>query len=87
MYVLYLFEHKLNVYTCYHTDIISEKKGRCTGRAVFTPTQKNWLEYYFQIEKYITKQNRIALASSLGLTDLQVRINLAISITYTRILV
>lgn len=48
------------------------KKEKCTGRAVFTVTQKNWLEYYFQMEKYITKQNRKILASSLGLTDLQV---------------
>lgn len=54
-------------------DCSVKKKERCTsGRAVFTLAQKNWLEYYFQVEKYITKQNRKELASSLGLTDLQV---------------
>ncbi|XP_015367185.1 PREDICTED: homeobox protein H2.0-like [Diuraphis noxia] len=52
----------------------NKKKEKCTGRAVFTVTQKNWLEYYFQMEKYITKQNRKILASSLGLTDLQVKV-------------
>ncbi|CAI6345097.1 unnamed protein product [Macrosiphum euphorbiae] len=56
------------------SDRSTNKKGKCTGRAVFTVTQKNWLEYYFQMEKYITKQNRKILASSLGLTDLQVKV-------------
>lgn len=47
---------------------------KIAGRAVFTLAQKNWLEYYFQMEKYITKPNRKVLASTLGLTDLQVSI-------------
>ncbi|VVC40157.1 Helix-turn-helix motif,Homeobox domain, metazoa,Homeobox domain,Homeobox domain-like,Homeobox [Cinara cedri] len=51
-----------------------KEKGKCAGRAVFTIAQKNWLEYYFQMEKYITKPNRKALASALGLTDLQVKV-------------
>ncbi|XP_060841521.1 homeobox protein H2.0-like [Rhopalosiphum padi] len=55
-------------------DRSANKKGKFTGRAVFTVTQKNWLEYYFQMEKYITKQNRKILASSLELTDLQVKV-------------
>lgn len=58
---------------CFQTDRSAKKqKIRTSSRAVFTITQKNWLEYYFQVEKYITKQNRKALASTLGLTDLQV---------------
>lgn len=64
----------------YLVDREVEKKERCTGRAVFTATQKNWLEYYFQMEKYITKQNRKTLASSLGLTDLQVSVLIGIYI-------
>lgn len=51
---------------------VKSKQRRTNGRAVFTTVQKDWLEYYFQIEKYITKQNRKKLASTLGLTDLQV---------------
>ncbi|XP_025418603.1 homeobox protein DBX2-like [Sipha flava] len=53
---------------------LAKNKGKYTGRAVFTITQKNWLEYHFQMEKYITKQNRNVLASNLGLTDLQVKV-------------
>ncbi|XP_025206418.1 H2.0-like homeobox protein isoform X1 [Melanaphis sacchari] len=62
----------LNINT--DSDRSTSKKEKCSGRAVFTVTQKNWLEYYFQMEKYITKQNRKILASSLGLTDLQVKV-------------
>ncbi|XP_050539691.1 homeobox protein DBX2-like [Daktulosphaira vitifoliae] len=48
-----------------------KKKG---GRAVFTTKQKEWLEHYFQIEKYITKTNRKELATALGLNDSQVKV-------------
>ncbi|XP_050422180.1 homeobox protein DBX2-like [Adelges cooleyi] len=50
-----------------------QQKKRC-GRAVFTAEQKDWLEYYFQMEKYITKANRNELASALGLADSQVKV-------------
>lgn len=75
-YTILFLRYRLSIFIFFlYTERSANQKGRCSsGRAVFTVAQKNWLEYYFQMEKYISKPNRKTLASSLGLTDLQVSV-------------
>ncbi|KAF2351759.1 Homeobox domain [Trinorchestia longiramus] len=51
-----------------------QRRKKSWSRAVFTGLQRKGLELSFAQQKYITKPDRKQLASSLGLTDAQVKV-------------
>ena len=50
------------------------KRKRHWSRPVFSQLQRRGLEKRFQMQKYVTKQDRFQLASMLGLSESQIKV-------------